>query len=663
MGVAHRELANCVRALSIDAVEQAKSGHPGMPLGMADAATTLFRDFLKYDAQDPRWPDRDRFVLSNGHGSMLLYSLLYLTGYPKMTIEQIKNFRQLGSITAGHPEYGATPGVEVTTGPLGQGLAAAVGMAIAERRLAAEFGDELVNHHTWVFAGDGCLMEGVGQEAISLAGHLGLNKLILVFDDNQITIDGGTELARSEDIEKKFEACNWRVVHADGHDPDAIAAAFTRSTQEHDPRPVLVNLKTVIGYGAPNKQNTAGVHGAPLGTDELAATKRQLGWEHAPFEIPDILLDAWRAAGLAGQVRRKEWQKRFDQQPAKIKESFMRRMRNEIPEDFAAKSRQFTVELAAKPAKIATRKASQQAIEFCIDQLPELIGGSADLTGSNLTLTDQMEVFNAKQSGRYIHFGVREFAMCAAINGINLHGGLRCYGGTFLVFSDYARNALRLAALMKIPSIFVMTHDSIGLGEDGPTHQPIEHLASLRAIPGLKVFRPADQVETFECWELALRQTDGPSVLALSRQAVEQLRTDTEAENRCASGAYVLKEASAERQITLLATGTEVQIAAQAARKLADDNINAAVVSIPCWELFDRQPAAYRDLVLGTAPRVAIEAASRFGWTRYIDNERDMLGIDEFGVSATGADAYRHFGLTVENLVSLCKAKLDNPAG
>lgn len=646
-----KQLANCLRVLSFDAVEQANSGHPGMPMGMADAAAVLFADFLKFDATMPDWPDRDRFVLSNGHGSMLLYSLLHLTGYPQMTMEQLRNFRQLGSLTPGHPEYGETPGVEITTGPLGQGLAAAVGMAIAEKLLASQFGEELVDHRTWVFVGDGCLMEGVGQEAVSLAGHLGLSKLVVVFDDNEITIDGAIDLSRSEDVPAKFKATGWRVLAADGHDHVSIRQAFAAACEPTN-QPVLVDLKTVIGYGAPGKQGSAGVHGSPLGAEQQEAARKELGWTEQPFVIPATLREQWLAIGKRGQQPRKEWEERLVTCAPKQGDEFCRRMDRQLPTGFNSKVRAFANRLVAEPAEISTRKAGQEALEFLVAELPEMVGGSADLTGSNLTKVTGMEPFRADAPGRYIHYGVREFAMCAAVNGISLHGGFIAYGGTFLVFTDYARNALRLAAMMGVRAVFVMTHDSIGLGEDGPTHQPVEHLASLRAVPGLQVMRPADRVETFECWELALTGASVPTVLSLTRQGVPQLRNTGNPKNSCANGAYVLKEAQGKRRATLLATGSEVQLALTAAQQLEGDGLPTAVVSMPCWELFEGQEKAYRNKVLGTAPRLAVEAASKFGWTRYVACEDDVIGMDGFGVSAPATQAYAHFGITAEALVA-----------
>ena len=646
-----QQLANCIRALSIDAVEKANSGHPGMPMGMADAATVLFSKYLKYDAKNPKWVDRDRFVLSNGHGSMLLYSLLYLTGYEDMTIEEIKNFRQLKSKTAGHPEYGEAAGIEVTTGPLGQGLAAAVGMGIAEKTLKKEFGEDLINHRIWVFAGDGCLMEGVGQEAISLAGHLGLDNLIVVFDNNSISIDGSTELSRTEDIYAKITACNWHVISADGHDEDSINQAYAKAITIKD-KPVLINLKTIIGFGAPNKSATAGAHGSPLGSDEANLAKQELNWSHDAFVIPDDLFSIWRSFGTRNNELLKEWQSRFAKLPQDQQKNFERRMIGELPLGFNERMQKHKLEMINNPSKIATRKASQNALEIFSSELPELIGGSADLTGSNLTKVSNMEVFGKDNPGRYVHFGVREFAMAAAMNGIALHGGLIPYGGTFLVFSDYARNAIRLAALMNLRVVFVMTHDSIGLGEDGPTHQPVEHLASLRAIPNLKVFRPCDQVETFECWELALANNQGPSILSLTRQGVEQLRLEDYPINQSAKGAYLIKDTEDKRKLTILATGSEVAIAVEAAKKLDALNHPTAVVSMPCWELFAQQDQEYQDNVLGNEKRIAVEAAGKFGWTRYVASEDDVIGLDGFGVSAPAPTAYSHFNITSEYIVS-----------
>ena len=535
---------------------------------------------------------------------------------------------------------------------MGQGLGAAVGMALAERLLASEYGKDLVDHRTWVFAGDGCLMEGVGQEAVSLAGHLGLGKLIVVFDDNDITIDGATDLSRSEDVCAKVAACGWRVLKADGHDAASIDKAFAAAVEPGE-QPAFIDLKTVIGYGAPTKQGTGGVHGAPLGADELAALRQELGWEHEPFVIPPAMLAAWRAAGGRGAKARADWEQRRDAKPEDVRKEFERRLSGALPQGFEEKAHQRCKEMAASPQKIATRKASQVALDFLAAELPELIGGSADLTGSNLTQVQGMEVCGRSGGGRYVHYGVREFAMAAALNGLALHGGVIPYGGTFLVFSDYARNAMRLAAMMGLRVVYVLTHDSIGLGEDGPTHQPVEHLASLRAMPGLRVMRPADPVETFECWLLALAADAGPTVLALSRQGVPQVRAEDDEGNRCSRGAYVLRDADGARDLTLLATGTEVAIALAAAEELKQEGIAAAVVSMPCWELFEEQDAQYRQEVLGPAPVLAIEAACKFGWTRYVASEDDVIGLTGFGVSAPAKDAFEHLGITQAQLVDL----------
>ncbi|MCZ0962831.1 transketolase [Paracoccus benzoatiresistens] len=649
-------LANCIRALSIDAVNAANSGHPGAPMGMADAATVLFRNHLKFDAKNPDWPNRDRFVLSNGHASMLLYSLLHLTGYEDMTLEQVKNFRQWGSITAGHPEYGHAKGVETTTGPLGQGIATAVGMALAERALAAEFGDDLVDHHTYVFVGDGCLQEGIGQEAISLAGHLGLGKMIVLYDDNDITIDGPTSISFSEDVPARFQACGWHVQKCDGHDGKALDAAIAAAKAETG-KPSLIAMKTVIGFGSPNKAGTYSVHGSPLGKDEALLTREAIGWAHDPFVIPEDLAAEWRSIGTRGAADRQAWEARLAAKPAEVRDEFNRRQAGTLPEGYDAAVKAARDALFAEPKKAATRKASQMALEPLTAALPEMIGGSADLTGSNLTRVKAVDSQYTRQApGRYIGYGVREFGMCAAMNGINLHGGFIAYGGTFLVFSDYARNAIRLSALMGVGTIYVMTHDSIGLGEDGPTHQPIEHLASLRAIPNLTVLRPADTVETLEAWDIAIRNRHVPSLLALSRQDVPQLRLEAGDENLTAKGAYVIRQFGEGRDVTLIATGTEVQLAVQAAEALHADGLNVAVVSMPSWELFDAQPEEYRKATLGDAPRIAVEAAGKFGWTRYVASEDDVIGMNGFGASAPIDRLYQEFGITTDAIVARAKA-------
>ena len=643
-------LANCIRALTIDAVNAANSGHPGAPMGMADAATVLFRNHLKFDAANPDWPDRDRFVLSNGHASMLLYSLLHLTGYQDMTLDQIRNFRQWGAITAGHPEYGHAKGVETTTGPLGQGLATAVGMALAERALAGEFGDDLVDHRTWVMLGDGCLQEGIGQEAISLAGHLGLGKLIVLYDDNSITIDGPTSVSFSEDIPARFKACGWHVQSCDGHDGRALNAAMEAAKAETG-KPSLIAMKTIIGFGSPNRAGSYSVHGSPLGKDEGALTREALGWSHDAFVIPDDLAAEWREIGVRGDADREAWEARLAASPKAA--ALTQRLSGDLPEGYDAAVTAAREALFAAPKKAATRKASQMALEALTPAVPAMIGGSADLTGSNLTRVQAVDTqFTREAPGRYIGYGVREFGMAAAMNGLNLHGGVIAYGGTFLVFSDYARNAIRLSALMGVGTIYVMTHDSIGLGEDGPTHQPVEHLASLRAIPGLTVLRPADTVETLEAWDIAIRNRNVPSLLALSRQDVPQLRTEAGSENLTAKGAYVIRQFSEGRDVTLIATGTEVAIAVEAAEALAAEGMAVAVVSMPSWELFEAQDADYRAQVLGTAPRIAVEAAGKFGWTRYVATEDDVIGMTGFGASAPIDRLYQEFGITPEAIIA-----------
>jgi transketolase len=649
-------MANAIRALSMDAVEKAASGHPGMPMGMADVATVLWTRFLKFDPAHPQWPDRDRFVLSAGHGSMLLYSLLHLTGFADMTLDELRRFRQLGSRTAGHPEYGHAAGIETTTGPLGQGLANAVGMALAERLDAARFGPDLVDHHTYVIAGDGCLMEGISHEAISLAGHLKLSRLILLWDDNSISIDGPTSLSVSDDQLARFKASGWAVTSVDGHDPEAVVAAI-EAAQKSD-RPNLIACKTVIGFGAPKKAGTAATHGAPLGADEVAGAREKLGWPYPPFTVPDTILKSWRQAGARGGKAYEAWTQRHNAH--KDSAEFDRRRTGELPAAFAATIEATKKAVSAEAPKLATRQSSQRVLEALAPVMPELLGGSADLTGSNNTKAKEMApVTPENYGGRYIYYGVREHGMAAAMNGLALHGGFAPYGGTFLVFTDYCRPSIRLAALMGQRVIYVMTHDSIGLGEDGPTHQPVEHLASLRAIPNLLVFRPCDTVETAECWALALAERHAPSVIALTRQAVPTLRTEHLAENRSARGAYVLQDAGSPRRVTLIATGSEVAMAVEARARLEADGIGTAVVSMPSWELFDRQPAAYREETLGaTALRVAIEAASTFGWERYVGPRGAVIGMPGFGASAPAGDLYKHFGITAEATVKAAKARL-----
>jgi transketolase len=652
-----RRMANALRALAMDAVEQAKSGHPGMPMGMADIATVLFSQFLRFDPGAPDWPDRDRFVLSNGHGSMLLYGLLHLTGYPDMTIDELKHFRQLGSRTAGHPERGLAPGIEVTTGPLGQGIANAVGMALAERRLAAEFGDDVVNHHTYVFCGDGCLMEGISHEAISLAGHLRLNKLILLWDDNSISIDGPTSLAVSDDQVARFAAHGWATERVDGHDHAAIATAIERA-QRHD-RPSLIACKTIIAFGAPTKAGTAAAHGAPLGADEIKGARERLGWEYPPFVVPDDVRAWWREVGARGAKTHKDWEARLGKLDPTKRDEFQRRQRGKLPAGVDMALARLCEDFRAKNAKLATRQASGATLDMLVPIVPELLGGSADLTPSNNTKAkDEKEVRPGDFSGRYLHYGVREMGMAAAMNGIAAHGGLIPYGGTFLTFTDYARPAIRLSALMEVGVIYVMTHDSIGLGEDGPTHQPIEHLAALRAIPHLLVFRPADAVETAECWALALENRHAPSVLALTRQGVPLSRTDPHKENRSARGAYVLADSDGSCQVSLLATGSEVGIAMDAREMLAKEGIRAAVVSMPCWELFERQSEDYRVSVLGSAPRIGVEAAVRLGWDRWLGERSAFIGMEGFGASAPVEALYPHFGITAEKVAAAARSLL-----
>ena len=641
-----RRLANAIRALAMDAVEAANSGHPGMPMGMADAATALFTRYLKYDPADPHWPDRDRFVLSAGHGSMLIYALLYLTGYARPTIDDIKNFRQLGSPCAGHPENFELPGVEVTTGPLGQGLAMAVGMAIAERHLNAVYGDDLVDHRTYVIAGDGDLMEGVNHEAVGLAGHLKLGRLIVLWDDNRITIDGSTDLSRNEDVVARYAASAWHTVECDGLDSAKVSKAIDEALA--DPRPSLIRCKTIIGYGAPNKQGTAATHGAALGAEEVAAARKELGWESPPFEVPEDVLSAWRSVGQRGQAEHIEWRRRLD--ASGKRDEFHARLSGK-PDEGWLKPQIAT--LIANPPTVATRKASEMALEAINPVVTSTIGGSADLTGSNNTKTKGLEPLTADNyAGRYIYYGIREFGMAAAMNGMALHGGVIPYGGTFLVFTDYARPAIRLSALQRARVIYVMTHDSIGLGEDGPTHQPIEHLQSLRAMPALEVFRPADAVETAECWALALA-SEGPSILALTRQNLPPVRTKKSAENLCGRGAYRIKPAGAVRKVIMLATGSEVEIAIGAAEQLEAQGIGTDVVSMPCTERFDAQPAEYREDILPDVSnreilRVSIEAGTTFGWERYTGLHGLRIGIDRYGVSSPASDAYEFFGLTAD---------------
>jgi transketolase len=645
-------MANAIRALAMDAVQAANSGHPGMPMGMADVATVLWSQFLKFDPDAPRWADRDRFVLSAGHGSMLIYAALYLTGYASPTIEDIRKFRQIDSVCAGHPENFLIPGVECTTGPLGQGFAMAVGMAMAERHLNAEFGDALVDHRTWVIAGDGCLMEGINHEAVGLAGTLGFGRLNVLWDDNRITIDGDASLSTSEDVAGRYRASGWHVTSCDGHDHADIARALAEAAA--DPRPSLVACRTLIGKGAPNKQGGHNVHGSPLGADEVAATRANLGWTAAPFEIPADILAAWRATGERGRKAHAQWQAATAAHPQRGE--FDRRMAGELPDMTGVKAA--FAEWLANPRKVATRKASELSLDVLAPAVPALFGGSADLTGSNLTKVKATPSFGQQAyGGRHVHYGIREFGMAAAMNGAALHGGIIPYGGTFLVFSDYCRNAIRLSALQHARVVYVMTHDSIGLGEDGPTHQPIEHVMSLRLIPNLHVFRPADTIETAECWQIALASAQTPSLLALSRQNLPQVPRATD-ENCSAKGAYRLVAATAPRQVVLVATGSEVEIAMQTAAALEARGIGADVVSMPCWSLFDAQTAAYRaDVLPGDVLKVSIEAGVTLGWQKYVADGL-TIGIDQFGASAPADVLYDHFGLTPDKIVPQILARI-----
>ena len=648
------QMPNAIRILALDAVKAANSGHSGMPMDMADAATALFTQHIKLDPSKPDWADRDRFVLSAGHGSMLLYALNHMLGYEDMLMEQIRNFRQLGARTAGHPEYGHASGIETTTGPLGQGIATAVGMALGERMMNARFGDDLVDHYTYVIAGDGCLMEGVSHEAIDMAGHMGLGKLIVLFDDNGITIDGGTNLATSMDQKSRFAAAGWDVMEVDGHDMDAVSAAI--ESAKASAQPSMIACKTVIGFGAPKAAGTAKAHGAITADDEIAGVREAVGWDHEPFVIPDDILSLWRDAGKRSVAAREAWEKALASSDHRA--DFEAAVAGTLPAELPKAMAEYRETLVKDAPKVATRKASEMALEVINAHSPITVGGSADLTGSNNTLTKGMEIVEPHTfDGRYIHFGVREHGMAACLNGLALHGGFIPYSGTFLVFTDYARAAMRLSALMGLRVVYVMTHDSIGLGEDGPTHQPVEHVASLRAMPNMYVFRPCDVVETAECWEAALGLETTPSTIALSRQGLPTLRTDAH-ENRSMKGGYVLREADGTRDITLLATGSEVEIAVAAADKLAEGGVKAAVVSMPCWELFDAQDAAYRADVLGSAPRIAIEAGVEMGWSKYTGNPDAFIGMSGFGASAPAGELFKHFGITADALADKAKAML-----
>lgn len=655
--VSHEELANAIRVLTMDAVQSARSGHPGMPMGMADVATVLFSQFLKFDPDEPHWPDRDRLVLSAGHGSMLLYALLYLTGYAGMDTRQLSTFRQLKSAAAGHPEYGSVGGIETTTGPLGQGIGNAVGMALAERMMAARYGVDLVDHRTYVIAGDGCLMEGISHETASLAGHLKLSRLTLLFDDNGVSIDGPTSLTVSDDQGARFAALGWHVQRIDGHDPEEVANAI--SVANGDPRPSMIACQTTIGYGAPTKQGTSATHGAPLGEDEVAAARGVLNWSHPPFKIPERVLSRWRQVGKRGDAARQGWQARLG--ASNQRAEFKNAIAGLLPTHWSDALNSFKDAQIASGKAIATRKASESVLEIINQEIPNTIGGSADLTGSNNTKTKNMVAITAGNfRGNYIYYGVREHAMAAAMNGISLHGGLIPYGGTFLVFSDYARPAIRLSALMGLRVIYVMTHDSIGLGEDGPTHQPVEHLAALRAIPNLAVFRPADSIETAECWALALSRDYGPSVLALTRQNLPIVRYNTEQTNLCAGGAYELLSADGEAIVTLLASGSEIAIAVEARDQLQDARIPTRVVSMPCWELIENLESTMRATLLGRGTlRVGIEAAVRSGWDQWLGEDGMFFGMTGFGASAPYKDLYDHFGLTAEKIATRVRYHLD----
>ena len=660
-----RELANSIRALAMDAVQAANSGHPGMPMGMAEVAVALWNRNLRHNPGNPGWPNRDRFVLSNGHGSMLLYALLHLTGYD-LPMDELKRFRQLHSKTPGHPEYGCTPGVETTTGPLGQGISNAVGMAIAERLLAAEFnrpGFDVVDHHTYAFLGDGCLMEGVSHESCALAGTLGLGKLVAVYDDNGISIDsekGSIRQWYTDDVKKRFEAYGWQVIaNVDGHDVDAVDRALRKAKREKS-KPTLICAKTVIGKGAPTRQNTGGAHGAPLGDKEIAATREAIGWPHAPFMVPQPVLDAWNAKRRGAAAERK-WKKlvaAYGQAHPELAAEFLRRAAGRLPADFAARAHALLHETDAKAETVATRKASQNVLEAMKPALPELVGGSADLTGSNLTMVKASKVVSPGGGGNYLFYGVREFGMCAVMNGLALHGGVVPYGGTFLVFSDYARNAMRLAALMKLRVVYVFTHDSIGLGEDGPTHQPVEHIASLRLIPGMDVWRPCDAVETAAAWVAALERSNGPTVLALSRQNLTCVKRDAATLANIAKGGYVLSDAAGARAV-IIATGSEAGLALDAQKKLAEGGVAVRVVSMPCTSAFDRQDAAYRESVLPRGlPRIAVEAGVTDGWRKYVGLEGAVVGLDRFGESAPAAELFRHFGFTADNVANVARSVL-----
>ncbi|MGV1871860.1 transketolase [Agrobacterium rosae] len=655
-----RELANCIRFLSMDAVQQAKSGHPGMPMGMADIATVLFSEFMTFDPQEPHWFDRDRFIISNGHGSMLLYSLLYLTGYEDMTLDEIKRFRQIDSRTAGHPEYHHATGIETTTGPLGQGLANSVGFAFAERIMNASFGDDLVDHFTYVFLGDGCLMEGISQEAISFAGHRKLGRLITFFDNNSISIDGATKLAESDDQNARFRASNWHVVEIDGHDTDAIRAAIIEARNVTD-KPTLISCRTIIGFGFPTKAGTQKAHSDAPGEEEIAGARQLLDWPSPPFEIPEHLLEDWREIGAKGRTKRLEWSKRVAETEGEIGNTFKRRLEGKLPAGWRDAIADAKTELLQSEKDLASRQASGVVLNHLFDAVPEMLGGSADLTPSNNTKAkNQIEIVPGEFSGSYVHYGVREHGMAAIMNGIALHGGLIPYGGTFLTFSDYCRPSIRLAAMMEIRTIFVMTHDSIGLGEDGPTHQPIEHLSALRAIPQLAVYRPGDSVETAECWESILEAPRQAALIALSRQPLPLLRQDARRDNLSAKGGYVLLDAEGgERKLTIFSSGSELQLAVKAWDILQQEGVPTAVVSMPCRLLFERQDDAYQRSVIGkTRARVAVEAAVQDSWDRYIGLDGKFIGMHRFGASGKIEDVYKKFNITTEAVVDAAREVL-----
>ena len=655
----HSMMANAIRILAIDAVQAACSGHPGLPLGAADIATVLFTKFLKIDPQQPHWADRDRFILSAGHGSMLQYALHYLIGYEDMTLEEIKNFRQLGAKTAGHPEYGLTSGIEATTGPLGQGLATAVGMTLTERILNAQFGDDLVNHFTYVLASDGDLMEGISHEAISLAGHLSLSRLIVLYDDNDISIDGSLDLTESGDTLLRFQAAGWDTIRIDGHNPQSIEDALVIAKETDTPS--LIACKTIIGYGSPHKKGTSSVHGAPLGEEETKLTHQALGYSTQPFEIPPDTLDAWRMIGLRHVSERTAWEKRLEQQEPEIKNRFNRLMKQALPTKLEEIIQNYKQQIITDNPTVATRKSSENVLKIIIPHMPEMIGGSADLTGSNNTYVTPQKIIRSKAyDGHFIHYGVREHAMAATMNGMALHGGVIPYSGTFLVFSDYCRPAIRLAALMKKRVIHIMTHDSIGLGEDGPTHQPVEHLAALRAIPNLLILRPADTTETLECWHIALKHMETPSIIALSRQALPPIRTTYTKENLSARGAYELASTDHTPQVTLLASGSEVHLAVTAKQALEQQGIGTRIISVPCFELFDTQPKNYKADILGDTPvRIAIEAGIQQGWDAYLRPNDKFIGMNSFGASAPAELLFSHFGITSGDIVKSAMTLLE----